>query len=106
MNTKHTPGPWVAYNQDVKGERPLGDDGVRFWDIAPEGPYRGAICTVHGAEHIGGITREERDANALLISALPEMLHALHWIAENAPEGSAWRDVAIGAVAKATGGEA
>ncbi len=35
--------------------------------------------------------------------AAEEMLHALKWIADNTAAGSAVRDVALGAIAKATG---
>jgi hypothetical protein len=73
----YTRGPWVAYCQDVTGERALGDDGVRFWDISGAGPYRGGVASVHAALNIGGITLEERDANARLIAAAPELVEAL-----------------------------
>ncbi len=72
----HTPGPWKAHNQDVTVERELGDDGVRFWDVVGEGPWRGAVCTVHSAVHIDGISLDERDANARLIATAPDMLAA------------------------------
>lgn len=73
---KHTPGPWHATCVDrVNGNRDLGDDGIRFWEVCPEGQgaYRGAVCTVHSAVHIGGITIKERDANAQLIASAPTM---------------------------------
>mgnify|MGYP001225595441 CR=1 FL=1 len=80
---KHTPGPWLAVCNDIQDTiRPVGDDGVRYWDIVQQhwkqgGPYRGSVCSVFAAEDIGGITRAERDANAHLISAAPDMLAAL-----------------------------
>jgi hypothetical protein len=49
-----------------------------YWDIEPvrkDGEdYRGDIASVHASENIGGITVEERDANARLIAAAPDML--------------------------------
>jgi len=80
---KHTPGPWLAVCNDIQDTiRPVGDDGVRYWDIVQQhwkqgGPYRGSVCSVFAAEDIGGITRAERDANAHLISAAPDMYEAL-----------------------------
>jgi len=64
----HTPTPWRAENEDVTGERPIGDDGLRFWTIYPDSEqFRGSIARVSEAECIGGITREERDANTAFI---------------------------------------
>lgn len=92
MNSaQHTPGPWAAYCNDLsEGElRPVGDSGVRYWDVNPDQSerYRGAICNVHAAEHIGGISLAERDANAHLIAAAPELFNELadlvDWLDEN-----------------------
>jgi len=54
----HTPGPWKVYgtrSRTVWGEK--------------------AICTVHGTRND---IDEQRDANARLIAAAPDMLTALH----------------------------
>lgn len=77
--SKHTPGPWKAYCHDALDERSLGDTGIRFWTInqTDGGEYRGGIANVHAAEHIGGIKLAERDANARLIAAAPELVVAL-----------------------------
>lgn len=83
MSSQHTPGPWVAVNHDVEGEREVGEDGVRFWNVlAADGRYRGDVCSIHSAVHIGGISIEERDANARLIAEAPEFLLLLQEAAE------------------------
>ena len=75
---EHTPGPWVARCEDTTASHD--DDGRRFWSILPvlssEELYRGNVATVSAAAHIDGISFEERDANAHLISAAPELLEA------------------------------
>jgi hypothetical protein len=76
----HTPGPWKARCFDVHGTRPLGDDGVRYWEVEPVSSgddYRGGVASVHAAVHIGGISIAERDANAALIASAPDLLEAL-----------------------------
>lgn len=75
--TKFTPGPWHASCHDVIGKRAIGDSGVRFWSVTPEGKYRGDVANVGSAEHIGGIKLGERDANAHLIAAAPDLYEAL-----------------------------
>lgn len=78
MSTKFTPGPWAANCYDVGGDRPVGDSGVRFWSISPNAEhYRGDVASCHSAEHIGGITLTERDANAHLIAAAPDLYESL-----------------------------
>lgn len=112
----HTEGPWIASCLDRTGGLKRGDNGIRFWSICNEGQYRGEVCNVHAAEHIGGITIDERDANARLIAAAPDLLEALStflieyvrlvesgdagfWDAEKEPKVIAAR----AAIARATG---
>lgn len=40
--------------------------------------YRGSVATVTDAEHMGGITVAERNANACLIAAAPDLLTLAH----------------------------
>jgi hypothetical protein len=70
----HTPGPWFA-NAAIGT-----DDADCGWHIEPECidfQYRGMVCSLNDAEHIEGITKSERDANARLIAAAPELLALL-----------------------------
>ena len=81
--SKHTPAPWLL-------EQQLGTDGIDCGWSALEAyskPYRGEICHITDAEHIDGITKAERDANARLIAAAPELLGALRGMC------SMWRTV-------------
>ena len=83
MSTKHTPGPWLL-------EHNLGTDDLDCgWSVLEreQNPYRGDVCRVTDAEHIDGITKGERDANARLIAAAPELLGALRGMC------SMWRTV-------------
>ena len=73
MSTEHTPGPWLLEQQLGTGDSDCG------WSVLEreQNPYRGEICHITDAEHIAGITKAERDANARLIAAAPELLEAL-----------------------------
>ena len=69
--TKHTPGPWAADMEPT-------DDGQIYVYPAKYPEYdndRKDICDVH-AYH----GSEQRDANAALIAAAPELLEALNEI--------------------------
>ena len=93
-------------------EPAIGTDDVDCgWHIEPvivDYKYRGMVCSLNDAEHIGGITKQERDANARLIAAAPDLLAALHGLLAKA-EAEGWaysaeeRDTAREAIAKATG---
>jgi hypothetical protein len=72
--SKHTPGPWVL-------EKAVGTDDMDCgWSVLPvmvDYKYRGELCHLSDAEHIEGITKDERDANARLIASAPDLLEAL-----------------------------
>jgi hypothetical protein len=68
----HTPGPWIV-------EKALGKRGAVCYLNIVQGDistYRGAVAGLMDAEHIGGVTKAERDANAILIAAAPDLLEA------------------------------
>lgn len=80
MNTnKHTPGPWIA--KRVRDSETNGD-----LDIDSVDGY-------HIAESIGGLDDGEEEANARLIAAAPDLLHAcaaiVEWCDKNPPAGDA-----------------
>ncbi len=92
MNTKHTPGPWVA-------SRSANAAFTRHPAIISD-TGEVAMATWAGNER-------QTDANARLIAAAPELLSALQKIDANAAESVEWiRRVAQEAIAKATGGAA
>ena len=100
----HTPGPWLM-------EPAIGTDDVDCgWHIEPvivDYKYRGMVCSLNDAEHIGGITKQERDANARLIAASPDLLAACLALKAAGPLGqrewNAAADMMDAAIAKATG---
>jgi hypothetical protein len=61
MSAQHTPGPWTSYT----GTNSIWADGKR------------AICIVTGARNHED---QERDANARLIAAAPDLLEALNGV--------------------------
>ena len=65
---KHTPGPWV----------PMGKPTVGFMEVKaqPSPALRGFTKTICHMDGIGTDTKE-REANARLIAAAPDMLEAL-----------------------------
>lgn len=69
--SKHTPGPWHL-------EKAIGTGNIDCgWHVEPECidfKYCGMVASLSDAEHIGGITKDERDANAHLIAAAPDLL--------------------------------
>lgn len=67
MSAAHTPGPWVAGLNDV----PYAGLDFECWTV--DGPD-GGICTVDSSV-------DEREANARLIAAAPELLEALQELA-------------------------
>lgn len=99
---QHTPGPWTVDSGSVWTQRPAYEDGTQYARVA----YMDRDCEY---------TRPtERDANARLIAAAPELLEALQRIlyAATAPAGAAngeaamcehLKEAARAAIAKATG---
>lgn len=73
MNAKHTPGPWVAIRHDGFCDTE--------WRIKPAPPIKGS--TVGFAPHavvkgdVRIVNETEKQANARLIAAAPELLEAL-----------------------------
>ncbi|HSW34698.1 MAG TPA: hypothetical protein VLH36_13890 [Steroidobacteraceae bacterium] len=67
----HTPGPWVV--EVCRGPHDR-DCGLSIMQRLPA--YRGEVAHVADAENIGGITVAERNANARLIAAAPDLLEA------------------------------
>ena len=64
--TKHTPGPWAAFLDELVPERgAVYVEGPHGWDDSP-------ICACDY-----GSSAEENEANAQLIAAAPDMAEAL-----------------------------
>ena len=84
--SKHTPGPWTAHT-DVVGTNP---------DILVDAIGHGIIAD------IGGGSIEERQANANLIAAAPELLAALKEYVATIP---AFRSKPVGAPGSAARNE-
>jgi len=68
--TRHTPGPWFVFKGDSETDRP---------GINSEDPSFSIV--VYGTDDddagVNGRTVEERDANARLLAAAPDLLAAL-----------------------------
>ena len=61
-NDAQTPTPWHVEEQTNSVGQLL------YFSVEhPDGPYRGTVCNVFPAEHIGGITESEARANAAFI---------------------------------------
>ena len=100
-DTKHTPGPWAATAKicDVGGR------DFQVVEIREAGDFRGGICHLQSAEHIGGIDAAETRANGALIAAAPELLEALKWLRTCEERGDLEEAIAAAdaAIAKAEG---
>lgn len=102
MRALHTPGPWVACDDDSM-------DGCDFIPIEteqPTGPLCRIICEVRPEDTDDGLTDVD-SANARLIAAAPELLEALGlvWDAygfDPSIDSGIWQTVQS-AIAKATG---
>ena len=94
IEQKHTPGPWSYFYKPKYDE----------WHISmpmPDSSMKLALCP-------DGIQSENREADARLIAAAPDMLAALRKIASNDADGhhmftpQAMQEIARAVVAKAT----
>lgn len=96
-HNKHTPGPWVADD----------NEGLSMWKIYSRmSPSGSGIPGPFVAKVIG--YSAEADANAQLIAAAPELLEALRLFITlyGTDDVTAWqyiRDKAVSAIAKAEG---
>ena len=89
MNTQYTPSHWINDGTEISA---CVDPAVSRSYIAP-------ICSLDTDWHPDIVA-----ANARLIAAAPDLLHALQMIDSNAAESAEWiRRVARAAIAKATG---
>ena len=81
MTTKHTPGPWKVYE----------DSHSDAYEVMPDQCDVGDTIAVYG---------RTRKANARLIAAAPDLLHALKWAAEYVSlytgNGAGWTGVQQG----------
>ncbi|WWW34555.1 hypothetical protein V8017_16230 [Stenotrophomonas rhizophila] len=96
MTSKHTPGPWAFGNTHH-------DDRKLILSNSGKGKY---ICTVqiHQTPRAFGTHEEpEREANARLIAAAPELLETLLWLDSIGGLGLRTHDRISAAIAKATG---
>jgi hypothetical protein len=88
----HTPGPWAVHPRyegfvipAVHADRRVGGAGDPLRDLTEYAQTITRIDPVHRHRD-----RSEQMANARLIAAAPELLHACLLIAGNAPEVAAW----------------
>lgn len=98
METKFTKGPLRV---DIAGE----PESPLYWYVQQDDnkPFRGTLASFQSAEHIGGTTREETLANALLYAAAPDLYAALVAVISVADRKTIEFDAAHAALAKARG---
>lgn len=70
--SKHTPGPWVF------GRMP--DDSVKMILGGADRRYVATVKIHQSPRHMGAEAEAEREANARLIAASPELLEATRWL--------------------------
>ncbi|MFA7290912.1 MAG: hypothetical protein WC023_01565 [Rhodocyclaceae bacterium] len=110
MTTKHTDGPWTL------GDIYDSEHGGKLVDIDALAPRisHHALATVvwqMGDDAIDGKNSPQKEANARLICAAPELLEAcaalVEWCDKNPPAGEAlyFVQMARAAIAKATGSQ-
>lgn len=93
--TKHTPGPWeLAYELDGDGDAVRVSRAGHNFDVA--------LVYGHGGD---ALSDHERNANARLVAAAPDLLSALRAVVEIADRKTVEFDAARAAIAKAEGRE-
>lgn len=109
--SKHTPGPWKAYESTERCPLPAGCY-VEVGTLADGGAKIGAICDLVAQGENGRYSSTVTTANAFLLAAAPELLEAcrqfVHWYEVASTEHN--RDMAFyaakDAIAKAEGVQA
>lgn len=102
MSEKHTPGPWVIGFHDGTGSGAEEDSGA--YVTVPTHPttsdaetilvVRGGTNDWGGAVGVVGRTQAEKEANARLIAAAPDLLEALNKITDQMDRNRGRCDVA------------
>lgn len=94
MGAQHTPGPWGISSQSVST--------IKQFDFMGETSV--LIASAQGHDNSGFFpSYDERDANARLIAAAPDLLEALKGVLRVADRATDEFDAARAAIAKATG---
>ena len=99
METKHTPGPWTV----------TADGAGWYIECSPERGHSVAYIRAEIGDEDQDTSDDEKESNARLIAAAPELLEALKLIAnaENSALDLAYcKGIARAAITKATGGAA
>lgn len=96
MSAQHTPGPWW-----------LQADGAGWYvECTPERGHSVAYVRAEAGEDDPDTPDAEKEANARLIAAAPELLEALRGVLRVADRATVEFDAARAAIAKATGSAA
>lgn len=88
MTAAHTPGPWVAHEDRCAGGHKVTASAIHIAANTPANLRDHYTCLVVATQrnahplYDGGISDDVALANARLIAAAPEMLAALHAVAD------------------------